>query len=112
MIYQCCFRRLSEDERRESCGVKKSSRVLEAMGASTPLSQDLCIPTPPTSVLCDYGLSTLRSHAVVSPHSTACIIFQQPQFASFTFHADGNGADQGPFPGSENGCEKRKKTEH
>lgn len=50
----------------------------------------------------------LRTHAAGSPDSTACIIFKQPQFASFTFHADGDGAGQGPFPGGENVCEKKK----
>lgn len=48
----------------------------------------------------------------VTPHSAGCATFQQPQFTSFIFQKDGNGADQGPLPGAEDGCETRKQTEH
>lgn len=102
MNCQWCFRRLSEDGRRLRC---EKSRVLEDMGIFTPLSYPR--DTLP-SVLFDYGF--IRSHAVVSLHSTACIIFLQLQFASLTFCMGGNGTGQGHFSGGENGCGKRKKT--
>ena len=92
----------------------KKSR--EAMGAFTPLSHNICMPPPHPrdtlpSVFCGYSTSTLRSLTVVSPHSTACTIFPQAQLASFTFHVDGHGAGQRPFPGGGKGYGNRKKTE-